>query len=88
MVPGFKPSGEGLVRLILATLHILYPDLEVEREMIRSTLESMGGHRARTAESLGISVRTLAMKIKAYSLADVGRELRPGTRQNLPVQAQ
>jgi DNA-binding NtrC family response regulator len=54
----------------------------VEREMIRATLEKLGGHRARTAEALGISVRTLGMKIKAFDLADVGRSLAlGGTRQ-------
>jgi len=61
---------------------------KVEREMIRATLERMRGHRARTAESLGISVRTLGMKIKAYSLADVGRGLQGPGWQKLPVQAQ
>jgi DNA-binding NtrC family response regulator len=60
----------------------------VEREMIRATLEQMGGHRARTAEALGISVRTLGMKIKAYSLADVGRAAARPVRQKLPAGAQ
>ena len=57
----------------------------VEREMIRATLEKMGGHRSRTAEALGISVRTLGMKIKAYSLADVGRLVSQGDRQQAGV---
>ena len=60
----------------------------VEREMIRATLEKLGGHRARTADALGISVRTLGMKIKAFSLADVGRDVARASRQKLPVQAQ
>lgn len=49
---------------------------DVEREMIHATLEKFGGHRARTAEALGISVRTLGMKIKANRMADVGRRLK------------
>ena len=60
----------------------------VEREMIRATLEETGGHRARTAGALGISVRTLGMKIKAYRLVDVGRAAARPDRQKLPVQAQ
>jgi DNA-binding NtrC family response regulator len=60
----------------------------VEREMIRATLEKMAGHRARTADALGISVRTLGMKIKAYHLAEVGRAGRGVERQKLPVAAQ
>ena len=35
---------------------------EVERQMILATLERFNGHRARTAESLGIGVRTLSGK--------------------------
>jgi len=61
----------------------------VEREMIRATLKKMGGHRARTAEALGISVRALGMKIKAYDLVDTGRsEPVFADRQKLPVAAQ
>lgn len=41
---------------------------ELEKEAIRRTLEEHGGHRARTAESLGISVRTLQRKIQEYGL--------------------
>jgi DNA-binding NtrC family response regulator len=61
---------------------------EVEREMICATLEKFGGHRARTADALGISVRTLGMKIKAYRLAEVGRSLDAGDAKKLPVSAQ
>jgi DNA-binding NtrC family response regulator len=41
---------------------------ELEKEAIRRTLEETGGHRARTAEKLGISVRTLHRKIQEYGL--------------------
>ena len=37
---------------------------EVEKEMIIKTLEDMGGNRTRTAEVLGISRRTLQLKLK------------------------
>jgi DNA-binding NtrC family response regulator len=41
---------------------------EMEREMIRQTLEHTGGHRKRTAEILGISERDLYYKLKKYEL--------------------
>jgi DNA-binding NtrC family response regulator len=45
---------------------------ELEREAIRRTLDSTGGHRAETADRLGISVRTLQRKIKEYGLLPDG----------------
>jgi two-component system response regulator HydG len=42
---------------------------ELEREAIRQTLAATGGHRAETAQRLGVSVRTLHRKIKEYNLA-------------------
>ena len=41
---------------------------EVEKEMIRQTLEHTGGHRKRTAQMLGISERDLYYKLKKYQL--------------------
>jgi len=41
---------------------------EVEKEMILKTLEDMGGNRTRTAETLGISRRTLQLKLKDYGI--------------------
>ena len=41
---------------------------EMEREAIRRTLEITGGHRGKTSERLGVSVRTLQRKIKDYQL--------------------
>jgi DNA-binding NtrC family response regulator len=41
---------------------------DLEKEAIRRALEETGGHRARTAETLGISVRTLQRKIQEYNL--------------------
>ncbi len=39
---------------------------EMERMLIESTLEKLDGHRGKTAEALGIGVRTLANKLKSY----------------------
>jgi two-component system response regulator HydG len=41
---------------------------EVERDMILRTLEDTGGNRTRTAEILGISRRTLQLKLKEYGV--------------------
>lgn len=39
---------------------------DMEQQMIESTLEHFGGHRAKTAEALGIGLRTLSGKLKEY----------------------
>ena len=39
---------------------------EIERQAILETLEIEGGHRANTAEALGIGLRTLQRKLKEY----------------------
>jgi DNA-binding NtrC family response regulator len=39
---------------------------EMEQQLIEATLERFGGHRARTAEALGIGLRTLSGKLKEY----------------------
>jgi DNA-binding NtrC family response regulator len=39
---------------------------EMERRLIESTLEHFDGHRAQTAQALGIGVRTLCNKLRAY----------------------
>lgn len=41
---------------------------EMEREMILRTLEEAGGNRTRSAEILGISRRTLQLKLKDYGI--------------------
>lgn len=41
---------------------------EIEKEAIRRTLENTGGHRTKTAELLGISVRTLQRKLKELEM--------------------
>ncbi len=42
---------------------------EMERRLIEATLEQFGGHRAKTAEALGIGVRTLSGKLRQYGYA-------------------
>ncbi len=42
---------------------------EVQRQMILATLEHFDGHRAKTAKSLGIGVRTLSGKLRSYGYA-------------------
>jgi DNA-binding NtrC family response regulator len=42
---------------------------EMERKLIEATLEHFDGHRARTAEALGIGLRTLSGKLKDYGYA-------------------
>jgi len=42
---------------------------EMEQRLIESTLERFHGHRARTAQALGIGVRTLTNKLRSYGYA-------------------
>ncbi len=42
------------------------PLADVEKQVILSTLEQFRGHRIRTAQALGIGVRTLGMKLKKW----------------------
>jgi len=42
---------------------------EMERRLIEVTLEHFGGHRAQTANALGIGIRTLTNKMRAYGYA-------------------
>lgn len=42
---------------------------EMERDMILATLAEFDGHRAKTAEALGIGVRTLSGKLRDYGVA-------------------
>jgi DNA-binding NtrC family response regulator len=47
---------------------------EAERRLIVATLERFDGHRAKTAEALGIGVRTLSGKLRSYGYAPRERE--------------
>jgi len=48
---------------------------ETERRLIEATLEHYGGHRAKTAEALGIGVRTLSGKLRQYGYAPRAKSL-------------
>ena len=41
---------------------------DMEREVIRSTLEKMGNNKSQTAKKLGVARQTLLNKIKEYGL--------------------
>jgi DNA-binding NtrC family response regulator len=60
---------------------------DMERQMIVATLEHFQGHRARTAEALGIGVRTLSSKLRAYGYAPHAKEFNESamSRQILPI---
>lgn len=52
-----------------ALADVVRPELtleEIERDAIVKTLEKFGGHRQKTARSLGIGVRTLGLKLKKW----------------------
>lgn len=52
------------------------PDMtldDIERMVITSRLNFMGGNRNRTADSLGIAVKTLFNKLERYELEDMAR---------------
>jgi DNA-binding NtrC family response regulator len=48
---------------------------EMERKLIESTLERFAGHRAKTAEALGIGIRTLSGKLREYGYAPRAKSL-------------
>ncbi len=54
----------------LIDISLLKPLKDLEKEAIIAALKKTGGHRRKTAELLGISVRTLQYKIKQYGLSD------------------
>jgi two-component system response regulator HydG len=57
---------------------------EMERELIRRTLESAGGNRTHSAQMLGIGVRTLQRKIQEYGLSIPSKRRRARARALLP----
>jgi DNA-binding NtrC family response regulator len=56
---------------------------QMERELIRRTLEHTGGNRTHSAQLLGIGVRTLQRKITEYGLDIPPTRRRPRTRRAL-----
>lgn len=54
----------------IAAVKLVGMNLEaMERRLIESTLEHFHGHRAQTAKALGIGIRTLTNKLRAYGYA-------------------
>ena len=45
---------------------------DLERQHIESTLQAFKNNRARTAEALGISKKTLYLKLKRYGMGEPG----------------
>jgi DNA-binding NtrC family response regulator len=58
---------------------------EMERELIRRTLDHTGGNRTHSAALLGIGVRTLQRKIHAYGIEIPPTRRRPRSRKEPPV---
>jgi DNA-binding NtrC family response regulator len=63
---------------------------EMERDLIRRTLESLNGNRTRTARVLRIGVRTLQRKIRLYGLGSspargAAQRLGAGERRDSPL---
>jgi DNA-binding NtrC family response regulator len=61
--PGSKPAVDEAAIPVGLNLH------DMERRLIEATLERFAGHRAKTAEALGIGLRTLSGKLKEYGYA-------------------
>ncbi len=72
-------NGNGDINTVAASL-AGKPLADIEKQVILRTLERFKGHRLRTAEALGIGVRTLGMKIKRWREEGepiAGRQHRP-----------
>jgi DNA-binding NtrC family response regulator len=72
MVTAPPRPGPGDVSAFLPPLTLA----EVERRHISATLERTGWHQGRAADALGISVKTLYRKIRAYGLQRPGAQTR------------
>jgi transcriptional regulator with GAF, ATPase, and Fis domain len=68
------PRGPAVAPALDAPVGLSLEDME--RKLIEATLESYQGHRAKTAEALGIGLRTLSGKLKAYGYAPRAKTLR------------
>jgi len=54
-----------------ATPHGVVPLEDIERQQILSALDRFGGNRTKTAQALGIGVRTLGLKLKKWKEANL-----------------
>jgi hypothetical protein len=64
--PWLIESGEGTDAAGNQAVPIGVSLQEMERRLIEATLERFAGHRAKTAQALGIGLRTLTTKLKEY----------------------
>ncbi|MHC4176988.1 MAG: sigma-54-dependent transcriptional regulator, partial [Planctomycetota bacterium] len=62
-----EPGGSGQAQPADVTVGLSLH--EMERKLIEATLERYSGHRAKTAEALGIGIRTLSGKLRQYGYA-------------------
>jgi len=46
--------------------------MEMEKDLILSTLKRLNGNRTHTAKALGVSVRTIRNRLREYKLASTG----------------
>jgi DNA-binding NtrC family response regulator len=51
-----------------ASMLVVHSLRDIQRQLLESTLETTGGNRTRTAELLGLSLRTVRNKIREYGL--------------------
>ncbi len=72
-----KAEGDGLMP-VASAVEVGLNLGDMERKLIEATLERFNGHRAKTAEALGIGIRTLSGKLKTYGYAPRGK---PGTNK-------
>ncbi len=86
--PGRMPPGDFPARL--ARSPEWKPGLslgEMERQLFAMTLESTGGNRARAAELLGVSLRTVRNKVREFGLPPRGNYRNPLSNHNVPGSA-
>jgi transcriptional regulator with PAS, ATPase and Fis domain len=62
-------AAPGGSKVVPATAPVGLSMQDMERKLIEDTLERFAGHRAKTAAALGIGIRTLSGKLKAYGYA-------------------
>jgi transcriptional regulator with PAS, ATPase and Fis domain len=65
-----EPNSTGETIPVGLSLH------EMERKMIEATLEKFDGHRGKTAAALGIGIRTLSGKLRAFGYAPRAKSAR------------
>jgi DNA-binding NtrC family response regulator len=67
--PVARPSAStGAARNGTLDIHVGMSIAEVERRLISATLEEVGGNKKRAADVLGVSLKTLYNRLKAYRM--------------------